>query len=112
MKVWWVWEVGLTGEGKEERRRDAGAIAEEFRRRHSPVTPTSPKGYAAKGASAALPPLDDARGRGEALPADAEHPVALGAGSDELTVDRGTGFLALCGATGSRQLVDADRQRL
>jgi len=61
VKVWWVWEVGFTGEGKEGRRRDAGAIAEEFRRRRSPVTPTSPEGYAAKGASAALPLLDDAR---------------------------------------------------
>ncbi len=23
MKVWWVWQVGLTGEGKEQRRGDA-----------------------------------------------------------------------------------------
>ena len=61
MKVWWVWEVGLAGEGKEGRRRDAGAIAEESRRSHSVATPTSPEGYAAKGASAALPRLDDAQ---------------------------------------------------
>ncbi len=61
MKVWWVWEVGLAGEGKEGRRRDAGAIAEESRRSHSAATPTSPEGYAAKGASAALPRLDDAQ---------------------------------------------------
>jgi len=61
VEVWWVWEVGLSGEGKEGRRRDAGAIAEESRRSQSAVTPTSPEGYTAKGASAVLPLLDDAQ---------------------------------------------------
>ena len=61
MGVWWVWQVGVTGEGKERRGGDAGDIAEESRRCQSPVNPTCPKGYTAKGASAALPLLDDAR---------------------------------------------------
>jgi hypothetical protein len=60
VEAWWVWQVGLTGEGKKQRRGDAGVIAAEERRRHSPATPTCPEGYAAKDTSAALALLNDA----------------------------------------------------
>ena len=61
MEAWWVWQVGVTGEGKERGRGDAGDIAAESRRRHSPASATCQKAYAATDASAALSLLDDAR---------------------------------------------------